>query len=168
MGKTEHPAGQRKEIRKADMLPIASPSCRYRKLALKFHPEINKDEASTAEFNRMCEAYDVLSDRECPCQVAPATLHELSSFTMRVTLSAAMHASLAWCDVKSRVPCPALTCACPSLSHAMQPVQQEGPLWRGHGQRMAFLFSLQSPHPFPPALCSPEEGLLRPIWRRGT
>ena len=37
---------------------------RYRKLALKFHPEINKDEASAAEFNRMCEAYDVLSDRE--------------------------------------------------------------------------------------------------------
>ena len=128
MGKTEHPAGQRKEIRKADMLPIASPSCRYRKLALKFHPEINKDEASTAEFNRMCEAYDVLSDRECPCQVAPATLHELSSFTMRVTLSAAMHASLAWYDVKSRVPCLALTCACPSLSHAMQLVQ------RGRGQ----------------------------------
>ena len=116
------------ESRKADVLPIASPSRRYRKLALKFHPEINKDEASTAEFNRMCEAYDVLSDRECPCQVAPATLHELSSFTMRVTLSAAMHASLAWYDVKSRVPCLALTCACPSLSHAMQLVQ------RGRGQ----------------------------------
>ncbi len=36
----------------------------FRKLALKFHPEINKDPSASQEFNRMCEAYDVLSDRE--------------------------------------------------------------------------------------------------------
>jgi len=34
----------------------------FRKLALKFHPEMNKDEAAAAEFNRLCESYDVLSD----------------------------------------------------------------------------------------------------------
>mmetsp|Transcript_5049 Transcript_5049/g.10956 ORF Transcript_5049/g.10956 Transcript_5049/m.10956 type:complete len:346 (-) Transcript_5049:616-1653(-) len=34
----------------------------YRRLALKFHPEMNKDEAAKEEFNRICEAYDVLSD----------------------------------------------------------------------------------------------------------
>lgn len=38
---------------------------RYRRLALKFHPEISKDGDATTEFNRICEAYDVLSDREC-------------------------------------------------------------------------------------------------------
>ncbi|GAX80192.1 hypothetical protein CEUSTIGMA_g7630.t1 [Chlamydomonas eustigma] len=34
----------------------------FRKLALHFHPDINKDESASQEFNRMCEAYDVLSD----------------------------------------------------------------------------------------------------------
>jgi DnaJ-class molecular chaperone len=34
----------------------------FRKLALHFHPEINKDESAAQEFNRMCEAYDVLSN----------------------------------------------------------------------------------------------------------
>lgn len=40
-------------------------SRRYRRLALKYHPDINKDEAAKDEFPRICEAYDVLSDREC-------------------------------------------------------------------------------------------------------
>ena len=39
--------------------------CSYRKLALKFHPEINTDVKARDEFNRICEAYDVLSDRKC-------------------------------------------------------------------------------------------------------
>lgn len=34
----------------------------YRRLALKFHPDMNTDEGSKAEFDRICEAYDVLSD----------------------------------------------------------------------------------------------------------
>lgn len=34
----------------------------YRRLALQFHPEINKEEGAAVEFNRVCEAYDVLSD----------------------------------------------------------------------------------------------------------
>jgi len=34
----------------------------YRRLALKYHPEISKEAADIGEFNRICEAYDVLSD----------------------------------------------------------------------------------------------------------
>ncbi len=37
--------------------------CRYRRLALKFHPEMNAEPGAKEEFNRICEAYDVLSDR---------------------------------------------------------------------------------------------------------
>jgi hypothetical protein len=39
-------------------------SNRYRRLALKYHPDCNKDEDSKEEFARVCESYDVLSDRE--------------------------------------------------------------------------------------------------------
>lgn len=34
----------------------------YRRLALKFHPEINKEDEAKEEFNRVCESYDILSD----------------------------------------------------------------------------------------------------------
>lgn len=34
----------------------------YRKLALKFHPQITPTDAAKLEFSRVCEAYDVLSD----------------------------------------------------------------------------------------------------------
>ncbi|KAG1680426.1 hypothetical protein FOA52_015517 [Chlamydomonas sp. UWO 241] len=34
----------------------------YRRLALKFHPEISKEPSDAAEFIRICEAYDVLSE----------------------------------------------------------------------------------------------------------
>mmetsp|Transcript_27589 Transcript_27589/g.70282 ORF Transcript_27589/g.70282 Transcript_27589/m.70282 type:complete len:361 (-) Transcript_27589:356-1438(-) len=34
----------------------------FRRLALKYHPDINKEEAAKEEFPRICEAYDVLSD----------------------------------------------------------------------------------------------------------
>lgn len=37
---------------------------RFRRLALKYHPDCNKDEDSKEEFARVCESYDVLSDRE--------------------------------------------------------------------------------------------------------
>lgn len=33
----------------------------YRRLALKYHTEINKEESAKGEFERVCEAYDVLS-----------------------------------------------------------------------------------------------------------
>jgi DnaJ-class molecular chaperone len=38
--------------------------CSYRRLALKYHTEINKEESAKGEFERVCEAYDVLSHRE--------------------------------------------------------------------------------------------------------
>ena len=38
---------------------------RYRRLALKYHPDINKEDTARAEFERVCEAYEVLSEREC-------------------------------------------------------------------------------------------------------
>lgn len=34
----------------------------YRRLALKFHPEMNTDGGSKEEFDRICESYDILSD----------------------------------------------------------------------------------------------------------
>jgi len=34
----------------------------YRRLALQFHPDMNKEEGAATEFNRVCEAYDILSD----------------------------------------------------------------------------------------------------------
>mmetsp|Transcript_15189 Transcript_15189/g.26339 ORF Transcript_15189/g.26339 Transcript_15189/m.26339 type:complete len:361 (-) Transcript_15189:870-1952(-) len=34
----------------------------FRRLALKYHPGINKEDAAISEFARVCEAYDVLSD----------------------------------------------------------------------------------------------------------
>jgi DnaJ-class molecular chaperone len=37
---------------------------RFRLLALKYHPDINKEDAAKEEFPRICEAYDVLSDRK--------------------------------------------------------------------------------------------------------
>src|SRR5690606_17162761 len=34
----------------------------YRKLARRYHPDVNKDADATARFNEVQEAYDVLSD----------------------------------------------------------------------------------------------------------
>ena len=36
----------------------------YRKLARKFHPDINKDPTSEARFKEIGEAYEVLGDAE--------------------------------------------------------------------------------------------------------
>ena len=61
---------------------------RFRRLALKYHPDCNKDEDSKDEFARVCEAYDVLSDREWISVDFP---HRLSS---RWALALACQASL--------------------------------------------------------------------------
>ncbi|KAF5832029.1 radial spoke protein 16 [Dunaliella salina] len=45
--------------RNADVLEIRRT---FRRLALKYHPDCNKDVDSKEEFARICEAYDVLSD----------------------------------------------------------------------------------------------------------
>ncbi len=43
---------------------VLATTLRYRRLALKYHPDINKDAAANDEFLRICEAYEVLIDRE--------------------------------------------------------------------------------------------------------
>jgi DnaJ-class molecular chaperone len=38
--------------------------CRFRRLAMKHHPDIESAETSQQEFARICEAYEVLSSGE--------------------------------------------------------------------------------------------------------
>lgn len=38
--------------------------CRYRRLALKYHPHTNSKPGAYEKFNQLAEAYDVLSDRK--------------------------------------------------------------------------------------------------------
>ena len=40
----------------------------YRKMALKYHPDKNKDPGSEEKFKEIAEAYDVLSDGKCLCR----------------------------------------------------------------------------------------------------
>lgn len=44
---------------------LFSYTCRYRRLALKFHPNSNTEAGSAEKFTELGEAFDVLSDREC-------------------------------------------------------------------------------------------------------
>lgn len=44
-----------------DAIAAALLHYRFRRLALKHHPDADPSEASTQEFSRICEAYDVLS-----------------------------------------------------------------------------------------------------------
>lgn len=45
-------------------LNVPSCDCRFRRLALKHHPDADPSEEAGKEFARICEAYDVLSNGE--------------------------------------------------------------------------------------------------------
>jgi len=42
---------------------------RFRKLALVYHPDRNASDTAKQDFLQICEAYDILSNRELPAQV---------------------------------------------------------------------------------------------------
>lgn len=50
----------------------AGPACRYRKLALKYHPDKDPGEEASSQFGNVCEAYDVLCNGTAPASATPA------------------------------------------------------------------------------------------------
>lgn len=40
-------------------------TCRFRRLALKYHPDTDSSEEGHTEFKNVCEAYGVLSNGGC-------------------------------------------------------------------------------------------------------
>lgn len=46
----------------------------YRRLALKYHPDTDASTDASDEFARVCEAYDVLSNRKWLCKAVKGDL----------------------------------------------------------------------------------------------
>lgn len=82
-------------------LPPYSPSCRYRKKALQWHPDKNPDNKEFAEkkFKEVAEAYEVLSDSKargrCRAQHISGVMPCLTSPQSRTSTSIPMLSS-AW------------------------------------------------------------------------
>lgn len=62
--------------------------CRFRRLAMKHHPDIDAEGSSKEEFTRICEAYDVLSNGRC-CQ-------KDSAADQHAVLAAGVHQQHVW------------------------------------------------------------------------
>lgn len=69
----------------------------YRKLARKYHPDLNKDNPEAADkFKEVNEAYEVLSDKEKRAKYDQSALPALTRATAAVPVPAATAAALTW------------------------------------------------------------------------